>query len=359
MTASSKDKTGLLIVTSFCDRPEREIFLRLARHMRVLIICHPSNPGLEQMRDAGLGVIPFDDGAGSPRDLSCIIAKAVSEHSINAVYAPRTETLAAAARALKESATKIIGYRGTTGHLSVVDIGPRLTYTNPRIDAIICVSEAVRTYLARKGISPEKLISIPKGHDPNWYAPADRDVITGLGIPRDAFIIGFAGRARRIKGVGYLVRALRHIPAEINPHLLLAGDIDDYVLKAMLRRNSVSRQVHCAGFREDAASLMGACDAFVMPSLKREGLPRALVEAMAQGVPSVATRVGGIPELVEDGVSGLLVPPRSASALARALTAIATDKAEANAMGARARERIDSCFHIDRTVDKMLPIFTG
>jgi glycosyltransferase involved in cell wall biosynthesis len=358
MTASSKDKPGLLVVTSFCDRPEGEIFKRLAESLRITMICDPGNPGQGQLREAGIEIVPCLEQKRSNAKLTELIGRSVADRAINCVYAPRTQTLAACLKTLRQSNVKIVGYRGTTGHLSIMDIGPRLTYTDRRIDRIICVSDAVRTYLMSKGIASGSLVTIPKGHDIGWYEPAPRKALQDLGIPGDAFVIGFSGRARRIKGVGYLVGALSRIPPEMNAHLLLVGEMDDQIVKAMLRSPTVSERVHCTGFREDAPALIGACDAFVMPSLKREGLPRALVEAMAQGVPSVASRVGGIPELIEDQVSGILVPPRKPSAIAEALTLIASDKKKAEKIGVKAKERIERDFNVETTVAKMLRVFT-
>jgi glycosyltransferase involved in cell wall biosynthesis len=347
----------MLIVTSFCDRPERELFCRMAGHLDVFMICDPSNPGQAALAEAGVRITAYPVDKVSHAELAEKIRTTVSANNIESVYAPRTEILAAAIQSLMSLAVRLIGYRGTTGHMSIVDIGPRLTYKDPRIDAIVCVSEAVRQYLIGKGIRPDKLVTIPKGHDPSWYSPAPRSALTGLGIPEDSFAIGFAGRARRIKGVAHLVRAVTLMPPELKPHLLIAGDIDDLVVKAQLRLPSVSRRVHCAGFRSDAAGLMGACNAFVMPSIKREGLPRALIEAMAQGVPPVATSVGGIPELIQDGVSGILVPPRDAKAIAGALSSLALDPARAAEIGRNARKRIAGSFNIAATAAKMLSIF--
>ena len=357
MKASSGNRKRILVVTSFCDRPERELFCRLAAHLQVFMLCDPANPGQDTMTGAGIRITAYPVDQAPQGDLCTKIRSVVMDNGITSVYAPRTEILAAAINALKDIDVRLIGYRGTTGHMSIVDIGPRLTYKNRRIDAIICVSEAVRQYLIGKGIRGDKLVTVPKGHDPSWYSPATRSALSGFGIPDSSFVVGFAGRARRIKGVAYLVKAMTIMPDEMNAHLLIAGDIDDLVVKAQLRRPSVAERVHCAGFRKDAAGLMGACNAFVMPSLKREGLPRALVEAMAQGVPPVAASVGGIPELIEDGVSGILVPPRNSKAIAGALSTLASNPARAAEIGRCARERIAGSFNISATAEKMLAVF--
>ena len=92
---------------------------------------------------------------------------------------------------------------------------------------------------------------------------------------------------------------------------------------------------------------------FVMPSVDREGLPRAVIEAMAQSVPAIVTRVGGMPELVEDRVSGLVVPPRDPAALATAIVSLAMNGTRRAHYGAAARARIESHFSITRTVERI------
>src|SRR5210317_1810207 len=143
--SDNRTERRLLFVTSFCDRPEREIFCRLAEHISLSILCDPDNPGQQKLKDSGVNVLHYV--TKEREQLAGKIIGICNESSIDCVYAPRTKTLAASIKALSDSDLKLVGYRGTTGHLSLVDLGPRFTYTHPRINNIICVSDAVARYL--------------------------------------------------------------------------------------------------------------------------------------------------------------------------------------------------------------------
>jgi glycosyltransferase involved in cell wall biosynthesis len=116
--------------------------------------------------------------------------------------------------------------------------------------------------------------------------------------------------------------------------------------------------VHRLGFRQDAPSITAACDVFVLPSVKREGLSRSLIEAMAYGVAPVVTDCGGSPELVEQGVSGIVVPVRDAAALANAIEQLARDSKLRDRYGHAARKRIDSDFKIENTIEQTINVYT-
>lgn len=248
----------------------------------------------------------------------------------------------------------IVAYRGTMGHLSRFDPASRLSYLHPRVASIICVSDAVRGYMKTLRIPDERLDVIWKGHDPSWYTPAPRAALDEFGIPGHAVTACFTGNIRPVKGINYLLDAFETITPEENIHLLIIGEVRDRRIAARTSRHPC---VHFAGFRRDAAALAGACDISVMPSIDREGLPKATIESMAQGIPVVATRVGGLAELVEDGTCGLLVPPRDAGALARAIRQLAVDPARRRALGDAARRRIEGPFHIRHTLEKTIALY--
>ena len=107
----------------------------------------------------------------------------------------------------------------------------------------------------------------------------------------------------------------------------------------------------------DLAKYYNLCDVFVMPSVEREGLPRAVIEAMVQSIPPIVTNVGGMPELVVDRECGLVVPPRDPEALADAIVARARNPGMRREYGRRARERIQTYFNIEQTIEQMLALF--
>jgi glycosyltransferase involved in cell wall biosynthesis len=159
-----------------------------------------------------------------------------------------------------------------------------------------------------------------------------------LGVPPDSLVVGYVGWLIPIKGVTHLVSAM---PKVLEKHpkslLVLVGKGDDkgeeeIKLKEQVERAGLTDKVRFLGWRSDVDEIMGCFDIFVLPSLN-EGMGRVLVEAMAAGLPVVASRVGGIPDLVRDGQNGLLVPPEDAIALEKAISSLLEDKKKRKRMG--------------------------
>ncbi len=159
-----------------------------------------------------------------------------------------------------------------------------------------------------------------------------------LRIPPDSLVIGYVGWLIPIKGVTYLVSAMAKVAGKYPKSLLvLVGKGDDkgeeeIKLKEQVERAGLADKVRFLGWRPDVDEVISCFDIFVLPSLN-EGMGRVLVEAMAAGLPIVASRVGGIPDLVIDGKNGLLVPPADASALEKSICTLLKDKAQRKRMG--------------------------
>jgi glycosyltransferase involved in cell wall biosynthesis len=189
----------------------------------------------------------------------------------------------------------------------------------------------------------DQFVRIPSGVDLTAVraeaAGASR-VRRELGLSGETPVIGAVARLVPVKGLRYLVAAMPEILHRCpDTHLIVAGDGDQRSgLEALARELAVFDRVHFLGFRRDAAAVTAALDVFVLPSLN-EGLGRVLVTAMALGVPVVATKVGGVPEVVEDERQGLLVPSADPQALSRAVTVLLTDRAYAASLGMAGRTR--------------------
>ncbi|RZJ75333.1 MAG: glycosyltransferase, partial [Flavobacterium sp.] len=155
-----------------------------------------------------------------------------------------------------------------------------------------------------------------------------------LGFAHDDFVIGTAVVLSEQKGIRYLIEAAKRVCAELpKARFVVAGDGPlRGALEDMGRASGLGERLTFLGFRRDIPELISSFDVYALSSLW-EGLPLALLEALAIGKPIVATRVGGNPEIVEDGENGFIVPPRDADALARALVRVALDD------GFRARVR--------------------
>ncbi|MDP3920511.1 MAG: glycosyltransferase [Candidatus Omnitrophota bacterium] len=224
--------------------------------------------------------------------------------------------------------------------LNLIDLG-----TSRWADALIAVSEEVRDGIVRlQGLDASRIHIIPNGID---YPTADNSerskIRRSLNVPEDALVIGTLGRLdESVKGHGTLLEAAKSLAVKHDRfHCVFVGDGPSRShLEKQAAGLGLANRVTFAGMRQDVAPWLSAMDVFVQPS-HQEGLPLAVLEAMAAGRPIVATRVGGIPEVIKDRHTGLLVEPKDSNALATAVTEIVEDHALAGrlARGAQAHFR--------------------
>ena len=206
---------------------------------------------------------------------------------------------------------------------------------------IALTPEECNDYLSLRVSQPSNTSVVHSGVDVHRFiagAKQRTEKRAELGIPPDSLIIGYVGWLIPIKGVTYLVSAMEKV-LEKHPEsmLVLVGKGDDMGdeevhLREQVKKLNLADKVHFWGWRPDVDTIMSCFDIFVLPSLN-EGMGRVLVEAMSAGLPIVASRVGGIPDLVKDGENGLLVPPADASALEKAISDLLTDKEKRKRMG--------------------------
>ena len=234
--------------------------------------------------------------------------------------------------------------------------------TFPRNDHVFAVSETVRQSIRYPG--PLRLLPMPPletlhhGLDPAALPVPGRDGVRAeLGIPEDAPVVGSVANFKAAKDHATLLRAAAQVRQAIpSVRFVLVGQGP---LEAETRRLAgqlgLDQTVVFAGFRTDATRLMAGFDAFALSSTY-EGLPIALIEAMAVGCPAVVTRVGGTPEVVTDGVHGFLVPPRDPAALAAGLTRLLGDRALRDGLGQAAAARAQD-FDIRTAVRRMEQVY--
>jgi glycosyltransferase involved in cell wall biosynthesis len=225
----------------------------------------------------------------------------------------------------------------------------------PRTDCIITLGEHQRDEILAMGIGrPDQVVAMPLGMDLERYLALARHpgaLQRRLGLPPDAVLVGIVARLVRIKGHGIFLEAAARLAQRVaRVHFIVAGDGE---LRGSLERRigelSLAGRVHVLGWQRDLESVYADLSCAVLSSLN-EGLPTALIEAQAAGVPVVATRVGSVAEIVEDGVTGFLVPAEDAGGLARRIEQVLADPAEAARLGERARERVRARFGVDRLI---------
>lgn len=225
----------------------------------------------------------------------------------------------------------------------------------------IAVSEDVGLAVRREiGPDEKKVAVILNGVDTRRYpAAADRkELRSRLGFGDDACLIAVVGTLKEQKGHRYLVEAGKEILSKRqNLHFLFIGD--GPLLQELNRQaaeSGLTERIHFLGNRDDVPDLLAASDLFVLPSLW-EGLPMALIEAMASGMPIVATRVSGTQKAIIHEESGLLVPPGDPGELAGAIEVLLSRPERASAMGRAARLRAEKCFSAQAQAASHIALF--
>ena len=230
-----------------------------------------------------------------------------------------------------------------------------------RMDAVACVSEAQAVKVRRAGVSAERSPVIRNAIRAEGFGPGDRacrEELQRLFAERRDCIIAAAGRLSPEKGFDQLIEAAALVVARHpGTGFVLFGDgpLRENLTKQIAERGLQGGFV-LAGFRSDLARVLPACDLAVSSS-HTEGLPVVVLEEMAAGLPVVATAVGGTPEVVEDGVTGWLVPPGDAAALARRITDLLASPESARAMGLAGRRRVATHFTFAAMAEGYLGLF--
>jgi glycosyltransferase involved in cell wall biosynthesis len=317
-----------------------------ARGHSVIVACRAGGKLEERARAAGLDVHPLRfRGDLSPRAMAGL-RRLAARFRPTLVHAHDPHALAAAIVARgPRVASRRVDF-GLSGRAS------RWKYE--RCARILAVSGAVAAVLRRDGMAPERVRVVYEGVPDRPPAPGGRAVLAALGVPAGAPVVGNVAVLADHKDHRTLLEAAALVP---EAHFVIVGDGEERAaLEAQAAALGLGGRVIFAGFREDLDQLIPAFDVFCLSS-KMEGLGTSLLDAMCFGRPVVATAAGGIPEAVEDGVTGRVVPVRDAQALAAALRTVLADAAERTRFGAAGRARFCSRFSADRMVEATLAVY--
>lgn len=310
----------------------------------------------QELRAAGVNTINF--GARNLRDFRAFrrLLHFVREQRIELVHAHLTySALWAAAMSRLTKVPSVVSLHVAPSATQAVETGfvrRQLIVLKDRLmrfvvarwaSRVVMVSAGLRDiYLASGGLPPAKIRVVHNGIDATRFQQdreqTRRRLEHDLDIPAGAPIAVTVSVLRPAKGIEVLLEAVPQLPGVF---FVIVGDGPMKTGWVELARAAgVADRVRWAGYRSDVENVLAGCDVFVHPSLD-DAFPTVLLEAMAAGLPVVASRVGGIPEIVEHGVTGILVPPGDAAALTHAVGATLADPERRSHMGAEARRRSD------------------
>jgi glycosyltransferase involved in cell wall biosynthesis len=223
--------------------------------------------------------------------------------------------------------------------------------------ALVAVSPEVRDDLVRLGVAPASKFRVVRlGIAVDERVAADGaardDIRKLLGLSQEAFVVGWVGRMTAVKRTGDVLQAMRRLlDNQVDAYLLLVGDGPERrQLENRAHELGIARRCLFLGYQNDVADFYGAIDVLLLPSAN-EGTPVSVIEALAAGRPAVATRVGGVPDVIRDGVDGFLVGLGDTDSLGDRLAELARDPALRARMGTQGRARVLDRYSVARLVD--------
>jgi glycosyltransferase involved in cell wall biosynthesis len=238
----------------------------------------------------------------------------------------------------------------------------RLLYCRLMDFVIVTGSEMTRRALIeRDGLAPDRVAAFPIGIDVGQFKPGrpDRDLRLELGLDPGHRLVGLISYLRSYKGHEYFIEAAaRVLPRAKDVIFLIVGEgPEEKRLRARVAALGLGNRVKLLGFREDLLNIFRSLDLFVIPSIEGDTIPQVLMQALAMGLPVVSTTVGSIPDVVRDGQTGFVVPPRNAEALAERILALLADAGLRAEMGRRGRALVEQEYSLDRMLDRLEEVY--
>lgn len=322
-----------------------------ARGHRLFLACDPQGELFSRGRQAGFTVLPLNFGGWRNLAAGLALRRFLGREGVDILNT-------------HSSLDSWVGMLALTGlkkpflvrtrHLStpVKSSWPtRRLYQAPA--ATITTSEGIKELLQQRvGADPGRVFSIPTGVSLKDFAPRAADVVLleRLKIPGYSFVWGMVSVLRSWKGHLYALEALKElVNAGVQTHLLVVGE-GPYrsLIEPRIKELGLAEQVRLVGYQEDVAPWLALMEVVVMASYAHEGVPQAALQALALGKPVVGTTVGGIPEVVIPGETGLLVPPKDPPALARALRELWEQQELREKMGQQGRQMVVEKYSLEQ-----------
>ena len=353
----------VLCVNGESDPAETGTFIEMHKAgVDIAVITWPDTFNYDALQEAGVPTIPFVlTGKISPKCIWFIRAELKRKPYDVLHMLDKRATMNGLFASIGMN-VKLIAYRGIVGNISYFDPLSWLYLLNPRLDRIICVCEAIRQSLLGLGMPGIRLrrevpVTIYKGHNPDWYSGPTED-LKKFGIPDDAFVVACTSRAVARKGFPVLLDAIDRLPPRLNIHFLLAGrKMDNPQYRKLVAVNSYAENIHLFGFLKRMPWILPNCDIAVLTSLRREGLPRGIIEAMIGGAVPIVTDSGGSPELVVDGKSGFVVPPGEAQPFTDRIVELYNDRELLKRLSNGAQKRILKDFTVEETARQTIALY--
>jgi glycosyltransferase involved in cell wall biosynthesis len=326
---------------------------------RTMLVAHP-NGELRARAAEGLELLPLAPVTEMDLSAAWRLARALKQLHPDIVHAHDPHGVAMAALALSMSTEPVKPPLVASRRVDFPIRGNSLSRWKYRqVDCFICASEAIRQMLINEAIEPERAVTVHEGIDVGRIAAAaPARLHEELWLPHGAPIVGNVAALVPHKGQKHLVEAAALVVRQVpDARFVIAGEGElRPALEHQIKHLGLEKHVMLAGFRPDVLSVHKAFDLFVMSSVT-EGLGTSILDAMAAGRPVVATAAGGIPEVVRDGATGILVPPRDHEAMAAAIVKLLKDEPLRKRLGAAGQSLVHARFSAERMVQETLSVY--
>jgi glycosyltransferase involved in cell wall biosynthesis len=332
--------------------------LRAAGH-RTMLVAHPAGE-LRRRAAEGLDFVPLAPGHELDLKAGWKLSRLFNRLRPDIVHAHDPHAVSTAALALSMSTARpvppLVASRRVDFHLKRNSFSK---WKYRQVRTFIGASDAIARILRADGIPAAQIVTVHEGIDVERIAHIEpASVHAALWLPTHAPVVGNVGALVAHKGQRHLIDAAALVVRDLpDARVVILGEGElRTALEHQVKHLHLEKHVLLPGFREDVLALLKSVDVFVMSS-ETEGLGTSILDAMACGKPVVGTRTGGIPEVVEDGVTGLLVEPRDPKSLARAITTLLQDEALRARMGADGLARVREHFTVDRMVASTVAVY--
>ena len=335
----------------------------VARGHHIRLVLEPRSPIMAMAQERGLPVEPFVMRQWRlPLSILAFRQLLTRERpDIVHVNSSRDSWIAALSTRLLNPRPKVIRTRHISAPLNN-NATTHLLYRRLFDMVIVTGGERNRQDLIhRDGLSPDRVAAFPIGLDVEQFSPAQptHDIRAELGIPPGHLLVGMISYLRDYKGHRYLVDAaakvLKQHPAAA--FLIVGEGPEEQNIRAHIERLGLAADVRMLGFRDDLLDVFRSLNLFVIPTVEGDTIPQVLMQALAVGLPVVSTTTGSIPDVIADGESGFLVPPRDPEALADRIVRLLKDANLRAAMGKRGRHTVEQSYSIDRMVDELERVY--
>ena len=332
--------------------------LRALGH-RSMLVAHAAGE-LRQRAKEGLELIPLAPKTEMDLNAAWRLSRLIKQLKPDVLHAHDPHGVAMAALSLSMSTQlakpPLVAARRVDFHMKNNALS-RWKYR--QVDCFICASDAIRRMVVADGVPPARAVTVYEGIDLGHVdAAPPANLHAELWLPHQAPIVGNVAALVPHKGQRHLIEAAAIVVTKVpDARFVIAGEGElRPALERQIKDHRLEKHVFLTGFRPDILSIHKAFDIFVMSSVT-EGLGTSLLDAMACGKPIVATTAGGMPEVVVDGRTGLLVPPRDHEAMADAIVRLLRDEAARQEMAAAGLARVRTRFSAERMVQDTLEVY--